>query len=314
MMRLFTRKAGVIVLGLGLLASILIFPRSVQADVLQSSIALKSDIAAATSPVTLLAAGDIANCKTTGDVATAAIINGISGATVLALGDNAYPNGASTDYANCYQPTWGAFKNRTMPTTGNHEYLTSGANGYFNYYGSVAGDPKKGYYSFNLGAWHIIAINSNCVQVGGCKSGNPQEVWLRSDLAANPTKCTLAFWHHPRFSSGMNGNYSSMQTIWSDLYKAGAEIVLNGHDHDYERFAPMNASGKVDNAKGIREFVVGTGGSDHTSLKKTKPHSQVRNNTAFGILQFTLSATSYSWKFLPVAGQTFTDSGSNNCH
>jgi hypothetical protein len=268
----------------------------------------------ATGSVTVLAAGDIANCNTTGDIATAAIINGIPGAAVLALGDEAYPDGTATDFANCYNPTWGTFKNRTHPTTGNHEYLTSGATGYFNYYGSVAGDPKKGYYSFNLGAWHIIAINSNCVQVGGCNSGNPQEVWLRGDLAANSAKCTLAFWHHPRFSSGENGNDTHMQTIWADLYNGGAEIVLSGHDHDYERFTPMNASGKVDNAKGIREFVVGTGGSNHTSIISVKPNSVIRNASTFGVLQLTLNATSYNWQFLPISGNTFTDSGSGTCH
>ncbi len=268
---------------------------------------------ASTDPV-ILAAGDIASCNSSGDSKTAALINANPNAVVLTMGDNAYPDGAPTDFSNCYNPTWGAFLNRTHPSIGNHEYLTTNASGYFGYFGAAAGDPTKGYYSFNLGDWHIIAINSNCSKVGGCSSGTPQESWLKADLAANHNICTLAYWHHPRFSSGQNGSFTSMQPIWQDLYNAGAEIVLNGHDHDYERFAPQTPTGGLDNAQGIQEIVAGTGGSNNTPFVTTLPNSLVQNATSFGVLKLTLHPTSYDWQYVPIAGQTFTDSGSATCH
>jgi hypothetical protein len=262
----------------------------------------------------LVAAGDISSCANNGDAATANLLDSIAG-TVITLGDNAYESGTATEFTNCYDPTWGRSKARTRPAVGNHEYGTAGAAGYYGYFGAAAGDPKKGYYSYDLGAWHIIAINSNCSQVGGCQTGSAQEQWLRSDLAAHPTACTLAYWHHPRFSSGEHGSTSSMQPIWQTLYDAGADVVLNGHDHDYERFAPQDPAGNADSARGIREFVVGTGGKSHYAISTPITNSEVRNSDTFGVLKLTLHATSYDWQFIPEAGRTFTDSGSGvACH
>ncbi len=262
----------------------------------------------------LLAAGDIARCGSSGDAATAAIIAKYPTGIVAPLGDNAYESGTPTEYQTCYDPTWGAFINRTKPSVGNHDYLTSGASGYFGYFGASAGNPNQGYYSYNLGAWHIVVLNSTCSGAGGCGSGSAQDKWLKADLAAHPTQCTLAYWHHPYFSSGEWGDNTYMSTLFTDLYNAGAELVIAGHDHDYERFAPQNPGGSLDNAKGIVQFVAGTGGANHTPWTVTQPNSLVRNNTAFGILVLTLHPTSYDWKFVPVKGSTFTDSGTANCH
>ncbi len=251
------------------------------------------------------------------------VIATLGPSAVLPLGDTQYYCGGYTAFQNSYALSWGKLLNITHPAVGNHEYLTSGgtgcnstntgAAGYFKYFGARAGDPKKGYYSYNIGAWHLIALNTQCSQAGGCGSGSPQETWLRADLAANPTKCTLAYWHIPRWSSGGRASASSA-TFVKDLYNAGAEVILTGHDHTYERFAPQNPSGGLDNTKGIREFVVGTGGSNHTSFVTTAPNSQVRNNTTFGVLALTMHTTSYDWKFYPEAGKTFTDSGTTACH
>jgi hypothetical protein len=267
-----------------------------------------------TSPApVLVGAGDIAGCNTLGDEATAALLDNVAG-TVFTLGDNVYDSGTANEFANCYHPTWGRHKARTFPATGNHEYLTPNAAGYFNYFGAVAGDPAKGYYSYDLGTWHIVVINSNCSEVGGCRAGSPQELWLRADLAAHPTVCTLAYWHHPRFSSGEHGSYPSLQPIWQALYDAGADVVLSGHDHSYERFAPQDPSGAADPVQGIREFVVGTGGKNHYTINTSIANSEVQNDDTFGVLKLTLHATSYDWEFIPEAGKTFTDTGSASCH
>jgi hypothetical protein len=243
------------------------------------------------------------------------ILNG-GASKALALGDLQYNSASLSNLRNSYDKTWGRVKSITTPIIGNHE---SSANGYFDYfYGSGVnngpfGQRGKGYYSYNLVAWHLIGLNSNCSRVS-CSSGSAQEKWLRSDLAANPRACTLAFWHHPRFSSGHDGDGTFMQTIWKDLFDARADVVLVGHSHNYERFAPMNASGKLDRTNGIREFVVGTGGAFFTGISSAKPNSEVRQNNTFGVLKLTLHAASYDWKFVPEAGKTFTDSGSNACH
>jgi hypothetical protein len=262
---------------------------------------------------TLVSAGDIASCNSSGDEATAALLDSIKG-TVATLGDNAYDTGSTAEFANCYGPTWGRHKARTRPAAGNHEYGTPGAAGYFSYFGAAAGPSGKGYYSYSLGEWHVVVLNSNCAQVGGCQAGSAQEQWLRADLAAHRGRCTLAYWHHPRFSSGTHGSDAAMQPFWQALYSAGADIVLNGHDHDYERFAPQGPSGLADSTRGIREFVVGTGGYSHYVPGMPVANSQVRNGDTFGVLRLTLRSKSYQWQFVPVAGGSFGDSGSGTCH
>lgn len=267
----------------------------------------------------LVGAGDIASCSSFGDEATAKLLDSIfaGGATgsVFTAGDDVYDSGTALEFANCYNPSWGQLKDKTKPAVGNHEYLTTGASGYFNYFGAAAGDSAKGYYSYDLGSWHILVINSNCSKVGGCGVGSQQEKWVRADLTAHPGLCQAAYWHHPRFSSGQHGSYTSMQPIWQALYDNGVDVVLNGHDHDYERFAPQDPSGGYDPINGIREFVVGTGGKNHYSFPGAFiQNSEVGNEDTFGVLKFTLHPGSYDWQFLPEAGKTFTDSGTQLCH
>ncbi len=263
----------------------------------------------------LVGAGDIAGCNNlpAGAEATAKLLDAIPG-TVFGAGDFALEDGSPEQFAKCYEPTWGRRKARTRPAPGNHDYHTKGASGYFQYFGKAAGDPEKGYYSYDLGAWHIVALNSNCSEIGGCGAGSPEEQWLRKDLASHPTLCTLAYWHHPLFTSGRHGSDDAMRPIWQALYEGGAEIVINGHDHDYERFAPQDANGRADAARGIREFVVGTGGRSLRTFKTPVPNSEIRSSDAFGVIKLTLRPSGYDWKFVPVAGKTFTDSGSDVCH
>jgi acid phosphatase type 7 len=267
-----------------------------------------------TSDPVVLGAGDIADCASSGDEATAKLLDDISG-TVYTTGDNAYESGTTTEFSECYDPTWGRHKARTRPSVGNHEYETADAQGYFDYFGSAAGDPKKGYYSYDLGEWHIVSLNSMCEHVGGCEATSPMVRWLEQDLASNPKPCTLAYWHNPLFSSGYHGSDPKMKPSWEALYAADAEVVLNGHDHDYERFAPQSPSGAADSARGLREFVVGTGGRELRPFRTTiEAHSEVRNAHTFGVLKLTLLPDGYEWKFVPVAGATFTDSGASRCH
>ncbi len=235
---------------------------------------------------------------------------------VLALGDQQYQSGALSAFNTVYDPTWGRVKSITYPIVGNHEYGQSGASGYFDYFGSAAGERGKGYYSFDLASWHIVAINSNCSEVsGGCGAGSPQESWLRADLSAHPADCTIAMWHHGRWSSGHDGDNTFMQTMWADLNDAGVEILLSGHSHDYERFAPQNENGSLDNTNGVRQFIVGTGGAFFTGLGiHFDPNSQVHQSNTFGILKLTLRSDAYDWQFVPEAGKTFTDSGTTACH
>jgi hypothetical protein len=262
----------------------------------------------------LVGAGDIADCASSGDEETAKLLDDVSG-TVYTLGDNAYESGAPSEFAECYDPTWGRHKARTRPSVGNHEYLTQEASGYFDYFGEAAGDPKKGYYSYDLGGWHVVVLNSQCWQVVRCGSYSPMIDWLEQDLVSSPLPCTLAYWHSPLFSSGYHGNYPSMKPAWEALYEADAEVVLNGHDHNYERFAPQSPSGAADDARGIRQFVVGTGGRELRPFRTTiEANSEVRNANTFGLLKLTLHPNSYEWKFIPVAGKTFTDSGTSDCH
>lgn len=261
----------------------------------------------------LIAAGDIAQCGSSNDEATAAVVDTIPG-TVAVLGDNVYESGTATEYTNCYDPSWGQFKDRTKPSVGNHEYYTAGATGYYGYFGASAGDPTKGYYSYDLGDWHVVVLNSNCSTVG-CSSVSNQVAWLVADLAATTKSCVLAYWHHPRFNSGAShGNNTNVAPFWDALYAAGAEVILNGHEHLYERFAPQTPAAVADPATGIRQFTVGTGGRAFYSIGTMKANSEVINNNTYGVLRMTLSAGSYSWKFLPVAGRTFTDAGTGTCH
>ncbi len=262
----------------------------------------------------ILAAGDIASCSSAGDTATADLLDGLAG-TVITLGDNVYNDGTQAEFEDCYDPAWGRHKPRTKPAPGNHDYHTAGASGYYGYFGAAAGDPAKGYYSYDLGAWHIIVINSNCAAIGGCGAGSAQEQWLRADLAAHPAACTLAYWHHPRFSSGStHGDNPGMQAVWQALYDFDADLVLGGHEHNYERFAPQSPSGAADAANGIVEIVVGTGGRSHYGFGAAKPNSLVRNGDTYGVLKLTLHASSYDFQFLPEAGKTFTDAATGDCH
>ena len=247
---------------------------------------------------------------------TSDLLLGAGLAGVLTVGDNQYEDGQLTKYQQSYDATWGRAKHITRPSVGNHEYLdpAGGARGYFDYFGSAAGERGKGYYAFDLGSWHLIALNSNCASVGGCGPGSPQEQWLRQDLAATRAACVLAYWHHPRFSSGQHGDTVEVEPLWRALYDAGADVVLAGHDHTYERFAPQDPGGRADPAAGIRQFVVGTGGRSHYGFTTVHPNSEVRNGSTFGVLKLTLQPLSYQWRFEPVAGQSFEDTGSGNCH
>ncbi len=232
---------------------------------------LASRPAAADEPAILVGAGDIADCTDlSGAEATAKLLEQIPG-TVMAVGDLAYPDGSKENLA-CYDKTWGRVKARTRPAPGNHEFHAAGARPYFAYFGAAAG-PKDGYYSYELGTWHILALNSECKDIGGCDAGSREVKWLRADLAAHPAACTLAYFHKPLFSSGSaHGNDPEMKALWQALYDAHAEVVVNGHDHNYERFAPQNPDGASDSARGIREFVVGTGGKNHRPILLAKPN------------------------------------------
>ena len=269
---------------------------------------------AADQTAILVGAGDIADCRDlVGAEATAKLLEKIPG-TVFAAGDLAYPDGSKENF-DCYDKTWGRVKSRTRPAPGNHEFHAAGATPYFDYFGAAAGDPRLGYYSYELASWHIIVLNSECIDVGGCEPGSPQEKWLRADLAAHPVACTLAYWHKPLFSSGnAHGNDLTVKPFWQALYEANASVIIGGHDHDYERFAPQNPEGAADSKHGIREFVVGTGGKNHRPFAEIKPNSEVRDFTAFGVLKLSLRPKSYDWEFIPEAGKGFTDSGSGSCH
>src|SRR6266487_3703551 len=301
-----------------------------------ATLADTSNVALATSDPVIAAAGDIAcdpvsrsfnrgngtlrfcRQKDTSDLLVNAGL-----AAVLSLGDNQYYCGGYQAFLQSYDLSWGRIKFITHPVVGNHEYLTSngtdctnaneGAAGYFNYFGSAAGDPGHGYYSYDIGTWHLIASNCNCGDAGGCGRTSPQGQWLEADLAAHSNFCTLAYWHIPLFSSGGRAA-SNTKTIWQSLYNHNADLILTGHDHIYERFAPQTADGTLDTARGLREFIVGTGGANHTTLTTIAANSELRNVDTFGVLKLTLHPTSYDWQFAPEAGQTFTDSGTGACH
>jgi calcineurin-like phosphoesterase family protein len=247
---------------------------------------------------------------------TANLITNAAPDLVLAAGDVQYNSATLAEFRASYDSTWGAFKDITRPVSGNHEYGTKDAADYFKYFGVVAGDPRKGYYSFDIGAWHVIGLNSNCSEPGiNCAVGFAQEGWLRADLDAHRNRCTLAFWHHPMFSSGQHGNHPTVRPFFNALYERGADLVLVAHDHDYERFAPQTPDGALDTVNGIRQFVVGTGGRDLQSLRRqAKPNSELGQSDTYGVLMLKLHAASYDWQFVPEAGKTFRDSGTQTCH
>lgn len=309
---------------------------------------------ASDGPPVLVGAGDIARCYepdnptritppgATAAAATARLLDRIPG-TVMAVGDNAYELGSPVDYALCYHPTWGRHRSRTRPAAGNHEYLTPGAAGYFAYFGLRAA-PPLGYYSYDLGSWHVVVLNST-PQVYACwppeiEEGRPpdfpspppapdepgpaagracagdvaQQAWLAADLATHPARCTIAYFHHPRFSSGLHGNHYQMQRIWDILYANGADVVVSAHDHDYERFAPQDPDGDADPARGIREFVVGTGGAELRGFGEIQPNSEARSDDTYGVLALALDEGRYGWAFVPVPGGAFRDEGAGECH
>ena len=284
-------------------------------------IAAAGDIACDPSDVSFNGgSGTATACR---QLATSDLLVGAGLAAVLPLGDLQYHCGGATAFAASYDLSWGRVKAITRPAPGNHEYQSAGgtgcdttgtAAGYYAYFGSAAGDPAKGYYSFDIGAWHLIALNSECGKVQGCGPGSLQEQWLRADLAAHENACTLAYWHKPLFSSGEHRGTSDVRPLWQALYDFDADVVLSGHDHDYERFAPQTATGVADPVRGIREFVVGTGGRHLRVFGAVAANSQVRDSTSFGVLRLTLRSNGYDWAFVPAAGSTFTDSGSASCH
>ncbi len=265
-------------------------------------------------PVTLVGAGNISLCAATGDDATAALLDSIPG-TVFADGDAAYDKGTLTQYNTCYHPSWGRHKARTQPAAGELDYKTANAAGYFGYFGAVAGDPKQGYYSYDLagGAWHIVVLNTGSSSLVPFTATSAQVQWLKADLAAHPARCTLAYWHNPLFDSKDAPN-NAVRPLWDALYAAGADVVVNAHYAFYERFAPQTPAGLADPVGGIREFVAGTGGAAVTAFGTVRANSQVRNSGTFGVLKLTLNDGGYSWQFIPVAGKTFSDSGSTSCH
>jgi hypothetical protein len=264
--------------------------------------------AAVVAPPVLVGAGDIASCSLTADDSTAALLDTIPG-LVFAAGDNAYTNGTIVEYQTCYHPTWGRHKNRTRPSPGNHEYNSLGV-GYYQYFGALAGDSGVGYYSYDFARWHIVSLNSNVSMA----AGSAQEQWLRADLAAHPATCTFAYWHHPRFNSGTtHGNFLPSGPIWQALYDLGADVVVSGHEHLYERFAPQRPDSTADAANGIREFVVGTGGAANYAFGTPKANSEVRNATTHGVIALTLNPTGYAWRYITTTGAV-ADSGSGSCH
>jgi hypothetical protein len=266
---------------------------------LAAALLLTGGAGTATRSPTLIAVGDIASCSSDGDEQTAALVSGLAG-TVAVLGDIAYDNGTAEDFANCFDPSWGPLVPRIRAALGNHEYNSGTA--------AVAISrfrlPRNGWYSYTLGAWHIVVLNSNCSRVGGCERGSSQWRWLRADLAAHHNRCTLAYWHHPRFSSGFHGSTVELAPFWDLLARAKADVVLQGHDHHYERFGPI---------KGIRSFVVGTGGKTRYPTLLPRAGSIVRNSRTYGVLRLTLRPAGYEWKFIPVRGSSFSDAGTAAC-
>jgi hypothetical protein len=263
--------------------------------------------------IVLTGAGDIADCTLDGAARTSDLLLHETG-SIFTAGDNAYPDGSTANFNDCYGPTWGRLLGRTiLPAAGNHDWVTAGAAGYRSYFGAVAAPQGVTWYSMDLGTWHVIVLDSDCADVGGCNDASPQGRWLRKDLAATTAHCTLAIWHQPRFSSGEHGNDAEVAPFWEQLHAAHAELVVNGHDHDYERFAPQDPSGKVERPGGLREIVVGTGGAELRTFKVQAANSEFRQAGGWGVLRLTLHPANYDWEFVPVDGE-IADSGSTLCH
>ena len=271
------------------------------------------------APPLLVAAGDLAcpaylprTATRCHHAAIAALAGRLRPTAVALLGDLQYNRGTLSEFRGSFAPTWGRLGARLRPAPGNHEYAPPGAAGYYSYFGARAGPSRRGYYSFDVGEWHVVSLNSNCTVVA-CRPGSAQVRWLRADLAAHRNRCVLAYWHHPRFSSGVTGPFPIVAPFWSELYRAGADVVLNGHEHSYERFAPLSPTGRLDPMRGIRQFVVGTGGVEQRRFLTPKPGSLRRSTGTFGVLALTLRPAGYSWRFVPEPGRSFTDSGSAAC-
>jgi acid phosphatase type 7 len=261
----------------------------------------------------LVGAGDIARCDGDGDEATAALLDQIPG-TVFTAGDNVYDSGTPEEFERCYHPSWGRHRDRTRPTPGNHDHETRDLAGYLGYFGEIAGTASEPWYSWDAGTWHVVHLDSMCSEVpGGCGVDSAQVEWLRRDLRANPARCTLAIWHHPRFSSGEHGDDASVGPFWDALYEAGADLIVNGHDHSYERFAPQAPDARADPERGIRQFVVGTGGANLRGFPRIAPNSELRASVSHGVIVLTLHPTGYDWRFVATEGP-FQDLGSAPCH
>ena len=273
-----------------------------------TAIAPSLDATVAT-PAVLIGASDIGTCSGVNDEATAKLLDVTEG-TVMVLGDGAYSTGSAAEYANCFGPTWGRHLNRIRPSPGERDYATTGAAGYFGYFGAAAGSPTEGWYSYDLGEWHVIVLNSEV----SIKDGSPQIQWLKQDLLANPRACTVAYWHDPRFYSGSSTPRSALEPAWKILYAAGADVVVNGHSRFYERFAPQRPDEVADPAFGIRQFISGVGGAGTSSFTTRRPNSEVIDRSTYGVLKLTLGTGTYDWQFIPIAGKTFTDAGSGTCH
>jgi acid phosphatase type 7 len=257
--------------------------------------------------VTFVGAGDIAVCNSPGTLATARLLDTIPG-VVFTTGDNAYPNGSAANYRDCYAPTWGRHRERTRPSPGNHEYESAGAGPYFEYFGDHAGPPGAGFYSYALGNWTAYSLNSNVSMT----SASAQVTWLTGQIAANPSTCTIAYWHHPLFSSGPHGAHTPARDLWRALYDAGVDVVLNGHEHLYERFAPQDPNGRPDSTRGIRQFTVGSGGAALYVPATVAANSQLISSE-FGVLKLTLNVNAYVWEFIGVDGRV-RDFGNATCH
>jgi hypothetical protein len=265
----------------------------------------------------LLAAGDIGDCGTQGDEATSRLLDAHPTATIAVLGDVAYQHGSASDFERCFAPSWGRFRARMRPTAGNHDHATPDAAGYAAFFGARGGPTGTYRYSYDLGAWHVVVLDSDCWRVAGCALDDPQARWMRADLRRHRARCTLAYWHRPPFSSGRYGDPADTERVrplWRVAVEEGVDVVLTAHEHSYERHAPMDANGNPD-AGGTRLFVVGTGGGNLRRFRNPQlPSTEVRNDDTWGVLRLELQTDRYDWRFLPVDGRTFSDHGSGACN